>query len=220
MLYLARFDYSNKRVQIYAILLDGYAERRYNVRKQLSGLKYTVFRAVNGRRLTNFDITVREKIVRNNCTGRPLKVGEIGCLLSHFLVWKEFANSAIPYALIFEDDLKIVGSLRELIPALLSFGDFDLLYLGHGFEDKNGTIVHKVQNYEIRRSIKPLCTHAYLVSNNGAKNLVRFLLNHPTCVPVDCVLNDAYWSGLLSSFCVFPQIVKQIGFKTTVWLKE
>ena len=97
---------------------------------------------------------------------------------------------------------------------------YDLLYLGHGHEARNGTVRHIVNQYEIRQSVHPLQTHAYILRYTGAVILLKYLSGKQICVPVDNLMRDLTHMGLLSSYCLFPLLVHQGGYKTTVDLRD
>lgn len=47
--------------------------------------------------------------------GRLINPGEIGCTLSHRKCYKKLLDSSLQYALILEDDISIIGDLKEVI---------------------------------------------------------------------------------------------------------
>lgn len=68
-------------------------------------------------------------------TKRPLKLGEIGCFLSHYRIWKEVVAEKLTRAIVFEDDLRFsmdgMERVKEVLQDLdVSRKEWDLIYLG------------------------------------------------------------------------------------------
>jgi collagen beta-1,O-galactosyltransferase len=71
----------------------------------------------------------------NSWWARPLKLGEIGCTLSHLACWEHAAGHREPYILVLEDDVVLApGFLSHLLLQLAVLErrqvHFGLLYLG------------------------------------------------------------------------------------------
>lgn len=105
------------------------------------GLKVKEFDAVDGKALTNEQ--VKEMGIKmmpgyyDPYGKRPLTMGEIGCFLSHYLIWEEMINSGLNKVLILEDDVRFEPNFRREFQALLdeadklfSKYDWDLIYIG------------------------------------------------------------------------------------------
>jgi glycosyl transferase, family 25 len=66
---------------------------------------------------------------------RELRLGEIGCALSHLACWQDAANSNEPFILVLEDDIVLANDFLDVLCSQLtqladSGPAFDLLYLG------------------------------------------------------------------------------------------
>ena len=105
---------------------------------------------------------------------RKIKDGQIACALGHLDILNKFLKTNKKYALIFEDDIKIddynekstkIKKLINNIPA-----DADIVYFGYCFE--NCSNKYKYNEY-FNKSVKPGCTHLYLVSRNGANKIIN-----------------------------------------------
>ncbi|CAI7881318.1 unnamed protein product [Closterium sp. NIES-54] len=127
---------------------------------------------------------------------RPtLSKGEVGCALSHYFVWLEVVRRQLPYAIIFEDDVRFlthsfkevferdVAEANEVITREVNPFRPDIVFLG-----KSGIMTSfyypKLSQHVV---ISPLvwCSFGYLVSLEGAQKLVeRFFVNDPV---------DSYW---------------------------
>jgi collagen beta-1,O-galactosyltransferase len=65
---------------------------------------------------------------------RPLKLGEIGCFLSHYYIWEEVVAKNYKQVIIMEDDLKFKPDFKsQLASAMREVQDleleWDLIYL-------------------------------------------------------------------------------------------
>ncbi|CAI5989149.1 unnamed protein product [Closterium sp. NIES-65] len=127
---------------------------------------------------------------------RPtLSKGEVGCALSHYFVWLEVVRRQLPYAIIFEDDVRFlthsfkevferdVAEANEVVTREINPFRPDIVFLG-----KSGIMTSfyypKLSQHVV---ISPLvwCSFAYIVSLEGARKLVeRFFVNDPV---------DSYW---------------------------
>jgi len=104
-----------------------------------------------------------------------LNFGHKACSYSHIVLWKKMIDEAIPYMTIFEDDC--LGHLDLPNGLGQTFWDttpknFDIVYLGNMMNpadpilnDPDVTVVQ----------IRSYCTHAYIVTLQGAKTLWRLL---------------------------------------------
>lgn len=133
--------------------------------------------------------------------------GKQGCFLSHMKIWKKIIDERIPWVTIFEDDVLFHPQWNTLAPKYFEMTpkDFDVLYLGAQFEFESG--------YHI--DCGPVfCTHAMIVTYNGAKKLYEMCLNKTKGVyTVDCMIID-----MMKFKMYFSQThAKQYPFTWYVW---
>lgn len=110
--------------------------------------------------------------------------GKQGCMLSHLHLWKKIIDENIPIATIFEDDVSFHSMWHDLAPIYYKHtpSDFDVLYLG-------SQIDHYVDAHIIQTPV--FCTHAYVITQEGARTLYQLLLKDPKGVrTIDCMLID------------------------------
>jgi GR25 family glycosyltransferase involved in LPS biosynthesis len=103
-------------------------------------------------------------------TGGQLSPGEIGCYMSHQLVYETMVRQEISQALVLEDDANIVGSLSDLKEQLAHCkeSDFDLV----SFYGQGGAIYLRNRTNTIYSAlVPPVSTLAYWISLRGAKIL-------------------------------------------------
>lgn len=139
---------------VYCINLDRRPDRREKVEKEFlrEGLENVEF----------FTAT-------DGCTHPRMNRGECGCTDSHIRLWKDIVKKEHPWALVFEDDARLVENFREKLEEVLAMlpNDWDYVNLGTipGF--------HLSERRISRNLIKGSSTtaHAYLISQKGAKHL-------------------------------------------------
>tara|TARA_Y100000389_G_C17470670_1_gene530362 strand:- start:3628 stop:5007 length:1380 start_codon:yes stop_codon:yes gene_type:complete len=129
----------------------------------------------------------------NNNIFSKLRDGEIGCLLSHYEIWKYMITVGVPFCCIYEDDAQFSNNYTERLHKILLElpEDFNILYLGGRFESdfysKNienvtkNIVQHQQIMYKDGRVLNGIdldrTTHAYIISIQCARTLCRALEN-------------------------------------------
>ena len=92
----------------FLINLDRSPERLAHVDKQFNGLGivYTRVAAIDGSRLSTAE---------RADAGPRMSSGEVGCFLSHRLVWERIADCPEPFAAVFEDDIHLAPTLPDFL---------------------------------------------------------------------------------------------------------
>ena len=111
---------TKNNIHTFIISLPKDAHRREQLGKKLQDLAmpFSVINAVHGKSLSAEELDAsydRDKAIA--LFNRELSRGEIGCALSHVSIYRKMIAEDIPYALILEDDAKI---LDDELPASLS----------------------------------------------------------------------------------------------------
>jgi GR25 family glycosyltransferase involved in LPS biosynthesis len=111
-------------VHLYVINLDKDIERWNKIQKQLLMFNSTSFipqkiSAVVGKKLDlkglNMSIRTKACIDEPRCGHESINtMGEIGCYLSHYNVWKEFLNTKDEYCIICEDDIVFEKKILDI----------------------------------------------------------------------------------------------------------
>lgn len=110
--------------------------------------------------------------------------GKQACALGHYHIWKKIITEEIPYAVVFEDDVFFHKDWHVLAPEYWgnSPREFDILYLGSSFDVRLSWPVLRAPVY---------CTHAYLITLEGAKRLYHTCLCDPMGTwTIDCQLRE------------------------------
>ncbi|GHU75172.1 hypothetical protein FACS189461_0910 [Spirochaetia bacterium] len=108
-------------IKIYVISLKKSVERQESIIKQFNalGLEFEFFDAVNGKALTPEEIArYSDSNKAKKYLKRELTKGEIGCALSHFLIYKKIIDEHIDHAIILEDDAQLTDDFPLVIEAL------------------------------------------------------------------------------------------------------
>ncbi|MEQ1793993.1 MAG: glycosyltransferase family 25 protein [Nitrospira sp.] len=209
---------------IYLINLPRSEERRRFALGQLAqiGSVPVMVDAVDGRQL-NLDRLIEEGIYSpdkaNEAFSRQLSMGEIGCSLSHYNIYRKIVERKDPVALILEDDMLFrPGFTKKLLAAYRQLPEgWGILHLNcpcTRYERAGESIV----KYDGVGSL-PLGSSAYLISRRGAELMLENSL--PIRYPADSLVGrglrwgvDTY--GVLSPITsinnIFPsQIQTPIG---------
>jgi len=124
------------------------------------------FNAINGKDLKSSRSDIFDKF-------KGLNDGEIGCFISHFLIYYLASQHSNPeqYTMIFEDD---IGSnidatlLNNKLKDVIRYNK-DLIYLGKCAEF---CFMIKPIYDDLYQGYQPLCMHAYMIKNSFAKKVV------------------------------------------------
>ena len=141
---------------------------------------------------------------------RELTKGEIGCALSHFLIWKKAKEENLERILVLEDDAfwKNNGDLSLAIQKVSECkAEFDLAYLGRTkITNSKEKSIDDIFNY----SDFSYTTHAYIVNEKGVEKFLSQNLQSKI-IPA-----DEFFSACISEHrrvdvsTVFPKVIKAI----------
>lgn len=130
------------KIKCYIINLERCPNKKENMINRLKYIypliPYEIINAVDGRNINeeymkynNYSILEEWKDPSNN---RKLTLGEIGCSLSHYNIYKTILKNKDEYAIILEDDAILVDNfydkINTIINNLKNIEDWDMLYLG------------------------------------------------------------------------------------------
>jgi len=112
--------------------------------------------------------------------------GQQGCTLSHLNLWKHIIDNNIPVCTVFEDDIIFHKHWNRLAEEYMKVTpkDFDILYIGSDIADwlefSENVIITSV-----------FCTHAYIITLEGARKLYSLILNDKDGMrTIDCMIKD------------------------------
>ena len=190
-------SFTTNSCKIYFINLDENIDRWDNFPTELRE-KFTRFPAVNGKKLDKDQLIKDGLIAEEN----NLRMGQIGCALSHITILKSIQTQDEPYGLILEDDVTIPSDFS--VDRLKLPEDFDICFLG-GCNIKG----EKVGENWIRPTAKNgafnLCWHAVLVNKQSAQKVLDLLT--PLRRPIDSQIRAEY--DKLKVFYHYPNLISQ-----------
>ena len=137
---MQKYDNSVYTVDTRVINLDRRADRMEYIDKQLT-LPYKRFSAVDGTNLSKYyEARPDYRRFLDIVKGRHRVLGEVGCSLSHYSIWKEVAENGmgiIP-TLVLEDDICFTAQTSERFKRTMedihdharNIADWDLIYVG------------------------------------------------------------------------------------------
>ncbi|XP_011498095.1 PREDICTED: glycosyltransferase 25 family member isoform X2 [Ceratosolen solmsi marchali] len=167
---------------IYMINLFRRPERR---RRMLAcfdelGIKAEVINAIDGRTLNesilnSWNIKIMPGY-KDPYHKRPMTMGEVGCFLSHYIVWNKILEDNHMYTLVMEDDVKFEPYFRQKLTFILQElqhfkSDWDLVYLGRKQMQKDPENVVNGSQYLVYAGYS-YWTIGYMLSANGARKLI------------------------------------------------
>ena len=121
---------------------------------------------------------------------RPLRRGELGCFRSHHRVWQRLVDEDVECALVFEDDAVVpdAATLNTAIEEAMRLGEWDIAYLSHNWHGPSPLEVGEPCLTWTRSWAHTSFqqTHAYLVTQRGARRLLEFAV--PFRLPVDAYM--------------------------------
>ncbi len=205
-------------MNIFVINLKERADRRENIRLQLTGYEYEIVDAINGKEFDFEKNNVRPfRKWADPLLARELTEGEIACTLSHIEVWKKIAASGKP-GIVLEDDSI---AMRKMVDADIetALSEYDMVYLHYKEMSPGLHRNNKFNGIELTDVVYPYHASAYAITSEFASYLLS--LNLQDCViPVDeffPILNGIDESNLLSDAKVikknFEFLIKRFNKK-------
>lgn len=214
--------------EVFLINLKRRPERRTRMEYSLGelGLQHKLINAVDGMALNDTYVeSLGIKMLPNFADPyhhRAMTMGEIGCFLSHYNIWKEIVDRKLKSSLIFEDDIRFEPHFRTKLVNFMNEVDtlkvdWDIIYLGRkrlaianeSFVDDSDSLVNVQHSY---------WTLSYILSEKGAEKLIA---GEPfgKLVPVDEYLpimfdrhpdsrwKDPFPNRNLKAFSIHPLLV-------------
>ena len=137
-------------------------------------------------------------------------------MVSHIKVWERIVAEGLERTLILEDDFKGNGQMAELDEPTV---DFDIAYLGRWKINK------KAEEVSIGGSwVTPTasyCTHAYIVTLEGAKKLLKNYKIKQNLIPADEFLAATYTTHRRPDVAaLFPPTLTAIAHKSEKFIQQ
>lgn len=169
--------------QIYMINLKRRPERRARMNRLFTelGMHVETIDAVDGSMLTikgleKLNVKLMEAYA-DPYHNRSMTTGEIGCFLSHHMIWMQMLKNRYEHIMILEDDIRFEPFFRQKLDFILSElrrleTQWDLIYIGRKrllekeelWVESSKYLVHAAYSY---------WTLGYMLSASGAKKLIE-----------------------------------------------
>ncbi|MCO6181106.1 glycosyltransferase family 25 protein [Ciceribacter sp. RN22] len=196
-------------IRTYVISLPG-SPRRSQCRRQLDGanIEFSFFDAVNGRteEIVARYLHLYSDVENRRKFKRPLSCEEIGCYLSHRLLWMKVVRANLP-ALILEDDFVWHRQTRTFIDSIPEglLGNAIIKISASRNLRFDGEPLHSFVGHAIRefRVISPHTT-GYIIGPQAAERML--MARSRFCRPVDTDMKHV-WEHGIAVYGVDPPLV-------------
>ena len=198
---------------IYLINLDQSTDRLVQCDRVLKqhNLAYERVPAVLGKELTQEQIDACYDADENRKHYyRTLSQGEIGCYLSHRKCWQKIAESELPFGIVLEDDIKVVGDVHKAIELIEAVDfDWDLIKLApYNRKTRKEMLAHPLApGFDLVIHNKPMsgCA-ATIYSKAGAQKLLD--ATEKFYRPVDTDIQH-FWEKGITVWSLAPYVFQQ-----------
>ena len=146
------------------------------------------------------------EFLKNPAIDKGISTGGLGCLLSHLTLLKRIVDAKLPFATIFEDDVFFHPEWEKLCQHYyyLTPEDYEVIFIGNQLDS---CLVSTKVDQEITK--EPVyCTHAYVVTLNGARRML------------ECLLGWNYHDTAYTGLTLIDVMIKQLQFNTNYGLKK
>jgi glycosyl transferase family 25 len=131
----------------------------------------------------------------NSWWNRNIKLGEVGCAVSHLRMWEHAYNKGHSFTIFGEDDIRFSDDwllkFKLTIDRLKTLNiEWDLLYLGRVLQEGQED---KIYDKELVNPAFSYCLHSYALSREGIKKILNVNYNH-NIIPVDEFIPAMYMS--------------------------
>lgn len=156
----------------------------------------------------DLEIANRDGCVKEH---KSLRNGAIGCYLSHLKIYEDIVKQNVPFALVLEDDCKIllpVEKFWSIISNIIFPSDCDIFLLDsklYDYENYNSNL-YKVY-YFFR-------THSYIITLNGSKKMIDKLL--PIDMQLDSKISLLNYTKAIVTYQSKMLLTMQSGFKSDI----
>ncbi|KAL4219684.1 hypothetical protein ACF0H5_022254 [Mactra antiquata] len=169
--------------KIYMINLERRSERRKRMLHvfDVFGIEAEWIPAVDGKKLNDTYLYADLGIevvpgFTDPYGGRPMTMGEIGCFLSHYFIWKDMLKKGYSEIIVFEDDLRFEPYFRSKLTRIMRVvgkkqPDWDLIYLGRKRLNRKDEYYLQGTDLLVWPSYS-YWTLSYLLSRRGAEKLL------------------------------------------------
>jgi len=216
-------DNNIDKYKLYFIVLQKDKERVQHIKnliKKFNIQNYELISAVDGSKLN------MEEIIKNNYITyekiNKLKKGEIGCAMSHILLWERFLkNTNENIFIVFEDDVYLDKNFKNnLINYIKNLPkDFDISQLLIHDAQKRRFNSSKNVNKYVKEGYPQYGTVGYIISRKGIKNLLQNC--RPISASIDVmIMNNIRYANIKSYIPKESIVFMPYKFKSNIRDKD
>ena len=180
------------------INLERSTDRRESISDRLAelGLPFEWHVGTDGGKLTHQELELYSSRAAFAHLGREMHRNEIGCILSHIRVWKDFSNSTDEYVMVIEDDMLLDADLPELVRTL-DWIPPEASVVNFSWDMSNPVDAKPVTDTRslCRFDSEVMRTGSYILRRSGAVELLRHAF--PIRMPVDSLMGDERHIGTI-----------------------
>ncbi|MCO6449733.1 MAG: glycosyltransferase family 25 protein [Caldilineales bacterium] len=209
---------SSDRPPIWIVNLRYSSRRRMHMINQMErwGLSYEIIDAVDGRSLTAEQLSRYDPDQAMAVSHRELSPGEIGCALTHIIMYQRLVEDDHDEVLILEDDVTLSDDFIAITERRHRFPpDWEMINFASTYK---GVLVGEpiYKEYRAKRFLDDANTTAcYLLKSAGAHRLLEHAL--PIRYPADGLTGRATGLTGLHLYGVTPVPVQTGGFHSDIW---
>lgn len=191
-------------ISTYCITLKSTPERQKYAEEHLwrHKINYTLFYGLDAK-----DLGISANVMTTQTYTKIddwVTIGQVGCYISHYILWQNLESDRNNTILIVEDDVSLVPNFVKSLHHYLQSvpEDWELLYIGYESLDN---IEHKCINNKVISGF-PACTYAYMIK----KSIIPLLLSElkPVGVPIDTQMRYKL-KDKVKSYALTPQLAYQ-----------
>jgi glycosyl transferase family 25 len=206
------------KFKVLLINLDERQDKLASVKSQLDsiGVDFERISAVRGADLTEEEI---EKSYSSELNKKrylkEMSVGEVGCYLSHRKAWQTIVTEELDFAVLIEDDARLLADFEEVFELLKCLVDWDYIKLhgGRGGRKVSDSLSFTPTHSLVHYDKAPVSTLAQGISLRGAKKLLEF--SQPFYRPVDVDI-QLFWEKHIDVLGVEPRLVDKANFDSDI----
>lgn len=194
------------KYKIFVINLDSSTDRWEACKRQLDDANLERISAVDGANLNNVELTKHFDLDLNQLQyHKTLTRGEIGCYLSHRLVWHRIVDEKLDFAIVLEDDFLLNGNIDKLLTSLADIAvPWHYIKLSESPEKRKEITSLAVNHFRMVTYNKlPAGTASQAVSLSGADRLLEASKRFGRPVDIDL---QYWWENQLSVFGLKPYV--------------
>ena len=116
--------------EVFVINWERCKEKAEKMKTRLSGVDFSFIKAVDGKQLNEEKLKEMDIKLCNEWkdpySGRNLTWGEVGCMMSHYNIYKKCVEENIDVAIILEDDVTIPDNFTDKVNKLITDLNIDI----------------------------------------------------------------------------------------------